>query len=357
LSWFLAFAGFALLIILHEFGHFAVAKLVGMRVERFMLFFPPIVWSVKRGETEYGIGSIPLGGYVRISGMNPRDELPPEVEHRAYYRQKPWKRIAVILAGPFVNLIIAFLIFWAILVFSGKGVITNEVDSVSKGSPAAAVLEPGDRLVAVDGVRGSTEKLRAQIGTHKCEGEQTDGCQGSPARLTVERGGETLQLTARPRYDAAAERPLLGFSFGGELEKQGAGEAVGGSFTLMWDVTKATVSTIGKLFYDSKARDEVSSVVGGYESTRQAINTDVVVAIQILGLISLSLAIINLFPFLPLDGGHVFWALAEKVRGRPIPFSVMERAGVIGFVLIMFVFLIGLTNDIDRLRGEGFGIR
>jgi regulator of sigma E protease len=357
LSWFLAFAGFAVLIILHEFGHFAVAKLVGMRVERFMLFFPPIVWSVKRGETEYGIGSIPLGGYVRISGMNPREELPPEVEPRAYYRQKPWKRIAVILAGPVVNLIIAFLIFWAVLVFNGKGVITNEVGEVGRDTPAAAVLKAGDRLIAVDGVRGDTERLRAQIGTHRCEGEQTDGCQGSPARLTVERDGQTLQLTARPEYDAEAKRPLLGFSFGGRLEKQGAGEAVGGAVSTMWDVTEATVSTIAKLFYDSEARDQVNSVVGGYETTRQAINTDAVVAIQILALISLSLAIINLFPFLPLDGGHVFWALAEKVRGRPIPFSVMERAGIIGFVLIMFVFLIGLTNDIDRLRGEGFGIR
>ena len=357
MSWVLAFVGFALLVVLHEFGHFIVAKWVGMRVERFMLFFPPVLWSVKRGETEYGIGAIPLGGYVRISGMNPREELTPEVEHRAYYKQKPWKRIVVILAGPAVNLIIAFVILWAVVVFNGKGVITDEVESVATGSPAAEVLRPGDRILAVDGVRGSTAELREQIGTHICEREPTQGCQGSPAKLTVQRGERTVELTARPEYDAEVKRPLLGFSFGGELQTVGPVDGVGESATLMWDITTATVSAITKIFYDSEARDEVSSVVGGYETTRQAINTDIIVAIQILAIISLSLAIINLFPFLPLDGGHVFWALAEKVRGKPIPFSVMERAGVIGFVLILFVFLVGLTNDIDRLRGEGFGIR
>ena len=100
MSYFLAFAGFAVLIILHEFGHFAAAKAVGMRVERFSLFFGPLLLKVRRGETEYGIAPIPLGGYVRISGMNPHEELPADVAQRAYYRQKPWRRIVVILAGP-----------------------------------------------------------------------------------------------------------------------------------------------------------------------------------------------------------------------------------------------------------------
>jgi regulator of sigma E protease len=126
----------------------------------------------------------------------------------------------------------------------------------------------------------------------------------------------------------------------------------------MWDVSKATVSAIGRLFYDSKARKEVSGVVGSYETTRQSFQSDdVVLALQILGLISLSLAIVNLFPFLPLDGGHIFWAVAEKIRGRAIPFRLMEQASVIGFVLVIMLFALGLTNDIDRLRGEGFGVR
>ena len=119
MSWFLTIAGFAALIVLHEFGHFAVAKAVGMRVERFALFFPPLLVKVRRGETEYGIGAIPLGGYVRISGMNPHEELAPEVEPRAYYRQPPWKRIVVIAAGPAMNVLVAFLILWILFWVNG----------------------------------------------------------------------------------------------------------------------------------------------------------------------------------------------------------------------------------------------
>jgi regulator of sigma E protease len=126
----------------------------------------------------------------------------------------------------------------------------------------------------------------------------------------------------------------------------------------MWRVTKATVSSIGRIFVSEQARKEVSGVVGSYETTRQTISTfGFVDAMNILAIISLSLAIVNLFPFLPLDGGHIFWALAEKVRGRAIPFTWMERASVIGFMLVIFLFAIGLSNDIGRLRGEGFGVR
>jgi regulator of sigma E protease len=101
----------------------------------------------------------------------------------------------------------------------------------------------------------------------------------------------------------------------------------------------------------------VSGVVGSYEVTRESFDFDTVQALLVLGIISLSLAVINLFPFLPLDGGHIFWALAEKIRGRPIPFSVIERASAIGFLLVIMLFVIGLSNDIGRLRGEGFGVR
>jgi regulator of sigma E protease len=149
----LAFLGFALLIILHEAGHFVVAKAVGMRVERFSLFFPPLIWKTRRGETEYGIGAIPLGGYVKITGMNPEEDIPPEVVHRAYYNQAVWKRVVTILAGPFVNLLIAFLLILGIAlsegqpeVRSGHAQFSHRVDAVA--APASAALRPGDTIVA-----------------------------------------------------------------------------------------------------------------------------------------------------------------------------------------------------------------
>jgi regulator of sigma E protease len=120
--------------------------------------------------------------------------------------------------------------------------------------------------------------------------------------------------------------------------------------------TGTTVTTIGRVLFDAQDRKQVSGIVGSYETTRQAVELNVSAGLYVLAVISLSLGVINLFPFLPLDGGHIFWALAEKVRRRPIPFSVMERAGFVGFALVAFLFVIGLTNDIGRLTGEGFGV-
>jgi regulator of sigma E protease len=359
MSWFLAFAGFAALIVLHEFGHFVAAKAVGMRVERFSLFFPPIVASVRRGETEYAIGSVPLGGYVKITGMNPNEELSPEVAPRAYYRQPVWKRIVVIAAGPAMNLLIAFGILWALFVFRGPDQVTRQVKSIERGQPAAAVLRSGDTVVAVDGKGGSVDQLARRISGHKCAGAPTPGCMATtPARLKVRRGGELRTIAVTPRYDPKAKRTRLGFSFDYRTDPQGPITAAGSSVDGMWRVTKATVSAIGRLFYDSKARKEVSGVVGSYEVTRQSIEqSGFVQTMNILAIISLSLAIVNLFPFLPLDGGHIFWAVAEKLRGRAIPFSVMERASVVGFMLVIVLFAIGLTNDIGRLQGQGFGVR
>jgi regulator of sigma E protease len=123
-----------------------------------------------------------------------------------------------------------------------------------------------------------------------------------------------------------------------------------------WFITKATVSLPARLF-NAKKRKEISGVVGTYEVTRQTILRSPGDVVFILAIISLSLAIINLFPFLPLDGGHIFWAIVEKVRGRPVPLSVMERASVVGFMLVIGLFLIGFTNDIGRLTGQGFSPR
>jgi len=354
-----AFVGFALLIILHELGHFAAAKAVGMRVERFSLFFPPLLGRVRRGETEYAIGAIPLGGYVKISGMSPDEDLPPEVVPRAYLNQPVWKRVVVITAGPAVNLVIAFVLIWLLLVAQGQVVgLGREVGPIDRGSPAAAVLREGDEIVSVDGVT-EQEDMPQQIAAHICAGQPKDGCRAvSPATLVVERDGRRRTIEVTPVYDARLGRTRLGFSFSGrEYEAMGAGEAVGESFAVMWNVTELTVTSIAKLFYDEEARKEVSGVVGSYEVTRQSFDAEFELAVRILALISLSLAVINLFPFLPLDGGHIFWAVAEKVRGRRIPFHVMEKASVVGFVLVIALFAIGFSNDLGRLTGEGFDVR
>lgn len=356
MSWLLAFLGFAVLIILHEAGHFFAAKAVGMRVERFSLFFPPLIARKKRGETEYAIGAIPLGGYVKITGMNPAEDIPPEHAHRAYYRQPVWKRIVVIGAGPAVNIVLAFVIMAGVFMARGPIEPPLVVGSIEKTLPADGKLRDGDKLIAVDGKRltgnytQQLEQVTTAVGAHK----------GDAVSFTVDRDGQQVTISGNTFLDNKQTPPRyrFGFSYDREASRIDAGpiRAADEAVSEMWFVTTSTVSHIAQIF-DSEKRKEIGSVVGGYETTRQAFSLDAVTALYVLALISLSLGIINLFPFLPLDGGHIFWALAEKVRGKAIPFSVMERAGFIGFALVLMLFVIGLTNDIDRIQNGGFGLR
>jgi regulator of sigma E protease len=174
--------------------------------------------------------------------------------------------------------------------------------------------------------------------------------------LQVRRDGQTLRFSIRPRYHASVHRMLIGFGFAPAIQSLGPLGAAGHSGSEMWNVTKTTVSTVGRIF-EPKERKQLHGPVGAFKVTQQVFAYNSTQALLTLALISLSLAVVNLFPFLPLDGGHVFWALAEKVRGRRIPFSVMERAGVLGFILIILVFVIGLSNDISTLTGQGFQVR
>lgn len=374
MSWFLAISGFAALIVLHEAGHFVAAKLVGMRVEKFFLFFPPKVASVTRGETEYGIGAIPLGGYVKITGMNPEEELPPEVADRAYHRQPVWKRIFVIAAGPAVNIVVALIMFFFLAVgFGLDGRLVNTVDTVDGSLPAGKVLQPGDELLTVDGKRVDdlggiklSNAVREQINTHECAGKPTDGCEAAtPVVLEVLRDGERRTLRITPVYeqpevppgaDPVPARMVLGFSYDATRVTTSTGEGVDFAFDRAWFITSRTGTVLANIF-EAEQRDQISGVVGNTEITRQSFESDDRQAFLVLAVISLSLGIINLLPFLPLDGGHIFWAIVEKVRGRPASMVVMERSGLVGFALVMILFFIGLENDIGRLTGEGFDVR
>jgi regulator of sigma E protease len=401
-SWLLVVAGFSVLIILHEAGHFVAAKAVGMRVERFFLFFPPKLVSFKRGETEYGIGMIPLGGFVKITGMNPDEvhppdhprqagrstkltammegdaaggeddfkPLPPELVKRAYYNQPVWKRIVVIGAGPAVNIVLAFFVLFGLGLTAQKADGPGlKVTSVENNSPAEGQLQTGDEIVSVDGITATNlsandraKKFSLQISSHHCAGTATDGCQATtPVHLVVKREGALVPLTITPKYDTGASPPRTRIGFAQDAlhtvpANHSVSRAAGDAVDQMWFVASRTVSVIGRLF-NSEQRKQVSGVVGTGDALNQAITFDSRLALGILALISLSLGIVNLFPFLPLDGGHIFWSVVEKVRGRPVSFLTMERAGVIGFALVIMLFFIGLTNDIGRITGDGINVR
>ncbi|HXW59048.1 MAG TPA: M50 family metallopeptidase [Solirubrobacteraceae bacterium] len=398
MSWVLTILGIVLLIVLHELGHFTVAKAVGMRVERFSLFFPPTIARIRRGETEYAIGALPLGGYVKITGMTPEElarpsagaaaaailpgaaqerspegeheavgELDAEITRRAYYNQAPWKRVVVILAGPAVNILIAFLLFWGIL-YAGNldgatavgnldqstqtVVATTAVQSILPGEPAQGVLRPGDRIVAVGGRPATVADVQSAIEGDRCSGTQVAGCRATaPVRLTLRRGARDVPVSVYPRYEPKVKRMLIGFDFGEQARSYGALAAAREAVAGMWHITWQTLTGFAHALESSKARHELSSIVGITQAAHATVVAGAGFALVALGFISLILAVINLFPFLPLDGGHILWALAEKVRGRRISLVAMYRFSSVGIVLLLFLVINGFSNDIGRLGG------
>jgi regulator of sigma E protease len=373
MTWVIAIAGFCALIMTHEAGHFLAAKAVGMRVERFSLFFPPKLIGFRRGETEYQIGMIPLGGYVKITGMTP-DELGSvdlRVAERSYYMKAPWKRIVVILAGPAVNLITAFVLFAVVLMAGNldgeiaignlatsqntvKVTPTTNVGQIVSHSGASGHLRLGDRIVAVDGHAATATGLAKLVDAHTCAGAPTGGCAATrPARVTVDRGGRTLTLNVTPHYNKAEKRMILGVNLNNKYAPIHFGlfSALGTSVAAMWDTGTSTVTHYFDALVSAKARRQLQSVAGIAQDTQQAVARGAGLALVVLALVSLVLAVVNLFPFLPLDGGHVVWSLAEKLRGRRISIATMWRFSSVGIVLLGFLVISGISNDVSRLSG------
>jgi regulator of sigma E protease len=373
MTWVLALGGFCALIVLHELGHFLAAKAVGMRVERFSLFFPPKLLAFKWGETEYQLGALPLGGYVKITGMTAEElaTIDPIHADRAYYNKAPWKRIVVILAGPAMNLLIAFLLIAAVLLsgnLSGAVAIDNlapaqntinalpttVVGDVAKGSGAAGTLKAGDRIVAIDGHTVSASSVDRALRTSRCAGPAVNGCAATtPARVTVVRAGQRRTFTVTPHYDKSLHKMVLGVGLDARAlaVHYGIIGAAGASVGTMWDLGTSTITHYFDAIVSSKARRQLQSVVGIAQDTNQAVAAGAGLALVLLALISLVLAIVNLFPFLPLDGGHIVWSIAEKVRGKRISIGAMWRYSTPGVILLAFLVLSGFSNDIGRLGG------
>jgi regulator of sigma E protease len=359
------------LILLHEMGHMVVAKLCGMRVERFSIFFGRPIWSFRRGETEYGIGWLPLGGYVKITGMT-RDELvqrvhdpetgkvieeipePPEVQARAYCNATTPRKVATIFAGPAANVLIAIVAF-AVSFWIGlpQFVQTNVVRSVNADAPAAtAGLRPGDKIVSINGVSATGDDptpLRDVLQRNV----------GKSVTLRVDRSGLLQSIRTPPLVPDSTDPSIgrLGFGFDSRRIDDLRFGVVGGlreGLQYTGFVTKQQVRALGKLFVDQKTREQVSSVVGIGATYDEFAQEGLGTIMRFVGIISLVLAIMNLIPLLPLDGGHIVFAVAERLRGRRMDIAVYQRASVVGIALVAVLFFYALNNDIGRLTGEGF---
>jgi regulator of sigma E protease len=395
---FVAILGLSLLVLVHEAGHFFTARAVGMSPRRFYIGFPPPLVRVKRKGIEYGIGAVPLGGYVKIPGMHrpaPSDlntffgpalseapqllaplerakrrlergdmegarahmaELAGALEHvdisrmarrsaekglnelgdglgsDAYWRQRTWKKVSVIFAGPGTNLLFAVVLFAALFVIGSGGYRLGfsmegnapVVHDVRADHPAAAIgLRAGDRIVSINGQKVSDETEVPPL---------IEKSKGNPIRLTVQRDGEKIRLgPVRPRAEPRLSVP----------------RATWESVKLTGVITKEIGASLSRLVRGN--RKEVSSPVGIVEGSSEALAQGVQTYLWVLGLLSLSLALLNLLPFLPLDGGHIVFSIIEGVRGRAVGREVYERASAIGIAVVLLLFFIGLSNDIGNL--------
>jgi regulator of sigma E protease len=388
LSFVVAIVGIALLVLIHEAGHFFAARAVGMTPRKFYLGFGPPIVKRSRGGVEYGIGSIPLGGYVKIPGMNRPSAgelartMKPEVSDQhaaelraldaaieradwpaatvelerfkpefgdtrgwqelemalapdAYWRQQTWRRLVAIGAGPVVNLLFAVLLFMGIFLVSSARA-TRTVGSVLPNTPAAAAhLRAGDQVLRVAGRAVSADKLPATIRATK----------GHPFSVVVLRQGRQVTVgPLRAQIDQGVYRIGIAIE-----ERDGPGEslpkATRAAFGLGWDIIAGTVDGIGHLAAGQDT-SHVSSSVGIVRISAQAWRQGLKKFLFVLGLVSLSLGILNLLPVLPLDGGHIVMALIEKARGRTFRQSVYIRYSAVGLTLFALLMYFGLRNDL-----------
>ena len=404
----IAIAGLGFLILIHEAGHFFTALAVGMRPRRFYIGFPPALVKTKRGGVEYGLGAIPLGGYVKIPGMHrpaPSDldvhfgsalyEAPQllqpiervkrplaesdfdnaraalaELEHAlsvtqlstaarraakrgleelndalgrdAYWRQRTWKKIAVIAAGPLTNLVFAILLLATVYMIGIPSAASRRVDSVDPGTPAAQIgLKPGDTIVGINRMPTRTfDQVRNAI--HHSGGR--------PLVVSVLRNGKYVELPPATPIKRSGVY-LLGFRPAIVRYKQYSPiAAVRLASEDAWLVTKTMGNWLVHVTSPAN-RKQISTPVGIVRTSSEAAHNGYRDYFAILALISLSLALLNLLPLLPLDGGHIAFSLVEGVRGKAVGRAVYERVSMVGIALILFIYVIGLSNDVGRLTG------
>ncbi|GAA4898450.1 M50 family metallopeptidase [Streptomyces coeruleoprunus] len=416
--------GLLISIAWHELGHLSTAKLFGIRVPQYMVGFGPTLWSRQKGETEYGIKAIPMGGYIRMIGMFPPgedgriearstspwrgmiedarsaayEELRPGDETRLFYTRKPWKRVIVMFAGPFMNLVLAVAIFVGVCMTFGFATQTTEVagvqkciiaqseerDTCAKGdkvSPAhAAGLKAGDRIVAFNG------RPVDDWGTLSAHIRDTIG----PATLTVERDGKQVVLHPTLAKNLVVKKDedgevvpdeyvvagYLGFAAKTEIVPLTLGQSVDRMGDMIENGAEAVIALPSKIpdlwdatFGDGERKaDSPVGIVGAARISGEVMNLDVpaqnIVAtlLLVLATFNLSLFLFNMLPLLPLDGGHIAGALWESLRRHvaklfrrpdPGPFDVaklMPVAYVVAGIFICFTLLVLLADIVNPVK-------
>jgi membrane-associated protease RseP (regulator of RpoE activity) len=347
---------------LHEFGHFITAKKFGIKVEQFFIGFGPKLWSVTKGETEYGVKALPFGGYVRIAGMNPFEEIAPEDSARVFKAKKPWQRAIVLSAGSFTHLVIGLAIIAAVLAAYGEPAPSTKIGEVqntfeNKPSPAAAAgIKPGDVLVSING-HPIHEWDDATSILHSLGGRD--------AAIVVRRGGQNLTLRAHlADHNPGGDKiGYLGVGTAVVTHRYGPLSAIGTGARRVGEGIVLSIQALGKLFAPSSIHRLFSEVAGNQPRSVQDPSTVVGITSQAGGLLgsgnfagflsliayfNIFIGTLNLLPLPPLDGGHLAVVAYEKVRRREVDMRKLIPITVTVISIFGSLFLLLLYLDIVR---------
>jgi regulator of sigma E protease len=338
-----------ILIFAHELGHFLIAKRAGVGVLKFSLGFGPKIIGKKIGETEYLLSLIPLGGYVKLLGESPGEELSEEEAKRSFLKQPVLKRIMIVAAGPIFNLLLALVIF-ACVNMIGLPVLTPEIGGLQPDSAAAkADIRVGDRITDVDGTPVQKwDELSEIIGKSN----------GRALAITLQREGGPVKVRVAPRlmkttnlFGESVESYKIGISPSPRtvIERLNPLSAVGAAFHQTWTISKLTFISIVKMFQGVVSPKTLGGPILIAQIAGAQVREGIVPFILFMALLSINLAILNLLPIPVLDGGHLFFYLIEWVTGREVNLRWREMAQQIGFVLLILLMVFVFLLDIERL--------
>lgn len=341
------------LIFIHELGHFLVARRMGVTVLRFSLGFGPRVFGIQRGPTDYCLSLIPLGGYVKMLGEDAEDEISEEEKAGSFSHQPVGRRLAIVLAGPLANLVLAVALFTGVFAVSGIPTLIPEVGGVAPGSPAEqAGLQAGDRILSINGrpvedwdtLSRTIEELGNEVLT-----------------LEVRREDDVLSLQVEPEirevkniFGESVQRPIIGITASGNFEMRRVNPLLAGYHSLVqtWNLSKLFLLTVVKLIQRVLPMETLGGPIMIAQLAGQQAQEGLLHLIHFTALISVNLAILNLLPIPVLDGGHIFFFLMEAVLRRPISVRKMEMAQKVGMFVLILLMVFVFYNDIMRLLPE-----